>query len=718
MPVPIPRLDDRSFPDLVDDLLRRIPSHTPEYNNPRVGDPGRTLLELVAWLGDTILYRANLIPERQRLAFLTLLGMPMRSAQAASGIIALSLDDTAKQAVQLVPLGQVGGPVPFETLSEVTVFRSTVECYYKRVLTADETTAMEALLGGLRDLYSLDGQTIPYVTTRVFAEQAEDFDLASDAIDQAVWVALLAPKGLALADARAELEGKVLNIGINPAIDVPQPLDEVGPLARIPFEVAISAVTDQGTSYLPLDVLSDSSQGLRRQGVIRISLPGKDKMSAPPNDVRQDLMAGVGENPPRIDDPDRQNRIVAWLRLRPQQTVDRLRFSWICGHAVDIDQFQTITAKVIGVSDGTADQRMQLPATSVDAASFRLEVEEEGYGWRPWSRVDDLAYGTRDSKIHTLDPEAGAVQFGDGMRGAIPPAGYRVRVAFMRAGGGSAGNLPAKSLTDIKATDITGATVTAKITVTQFIATTGGADSEKLTDAQKRIPGFLRHANRAVTESDITQLAAETPGQAVGRVELLPMFVPQQRRFDTPGVVTVMAIPARAGFANPNPRADRPFLTAIDDYLRPRKPLATELYVIGCEYVPLGVAVGVTVADGFGFDETINNVRDALRITLWPLAPGGPNGAGWPLGRTVKALELEVAVARVPGVDTVAGVQLFGSQNQRWQSIAEQALAQWQLPEVLAIAVSGDGTVPSSLALPSPLGQGKTFGVPVVPEVC
>jgi hypothetical protein len=84
----------------------------------------------------------------------------------------------------------------------------------------------------------------------------------------------------------------------------------------------------------------------------------------------------------------------------------------------------------------------------------------------------------------------------------------------------------------------------------------------------------------------------------------------------------------------------------------------------------------------------------------------------------VKTLELEVAVARVPGVDTVAGVQLFGAQNQRWQSIAEQPLMQWQLPEVLAIAVSGDGTVPSSLALPNPFGQGKTFGVPVVPEVC
>ncbi|HVH30681.1 MAG TPA: putative baseplate assembly protein, partial [bacterium] len=75
-----PALDDRSYNDLVAELVARIPAHTPEWTNPVPGDPGVTLLELFAWLGDTILYRANLIPERQRLAFLRLLGEPLRPA--------------------------------------------------------------------------------------------------------------------------------------------------------------------------------------------------------------------------------------------------------------------------------------------------------------------------------------------------------------------------------------------------------------------------------------------------------------------------------------------------------------------------------------------------------------------------------------------------------------------------------------------------------------
>ena len=93
MPITPPRLDDRSYRDLVDELLARVPAHTPEWTPAQVGDPGRTLLELFAWLADTVLYRANLIPERQRLAFLQLLGMPLRPARPARGLVSLGLDE-------------------------------------------------------------------------------------------------------------------------------------------------------------------------------------------------------------------------------------------------------------------------------------------------------------------------------------------------------------------------------------------------------------------------------------------------------------------------------------------------------------------------------------------------------------------------------------------------------------------------------------------------
>jgi hypothetical protein len=108
-------------------------------------------------------------------------------------------------------------------------------------------------------------------------------------------------------------------------------------------------------------------------------------------------------------------------------------------------------------------------------------------------------------------------------------------------------------------------------------------------------------------------------GIDVGRVELLARFKPRDRRFDVPGVVSVMALPDRPLSGPPNPRPDRPFIETLHAHLSERVPLTTELYVIGCEYVALGLAVGITVRDGFGPDQVRHDVREAMKRLLWPL---------------------------------------------------------------------------------------------------
>src|SRR4051812_44123763 len=171
MPIRPPSLDDRSFNDLVDELVARIPAHTPEWTSANPGDPGRTLIELFAWLGDTLLYRVNLIPERQRLAFLRLLGNPMRAAAAAQGIVSISVDDdrntTAAMLASRVTI-KASGPSTFETTRELTVLPVVSEAYYKRELTSDEATGLAPIVDGLREVYRLSSTVKPYVTTPVF----------------------------------------------------------------------------------------------------------------------------------------------------------------------------------------------------------------------------------------------------------------------------------------------------------------------------------------------------------------------------------------------------------------------------------------------------------------------------------------------------------------------------------------------------------------------
>ncbi|MEZ4434324.1 MAG: hypothetical protein R3F65_18115 [bacterium] len=190
MPIIPPRLDDRSFDDLVAELIARIPAHTPEWTHVRPGDPGRTLLELFAWLGDTILYRANLVPERQRLQFLRLLGMPLSPAVPARGIVGLDLGRSAPPEPRRVrPGAVVAGPVPFETITDVTVLPVTAQAFAKRTPTTDELSTLGDLIDTLAELYGIDGKAAPYVTAPVFAEgapSADGFDLVGGSVDGAV----------------------------------------------------------------------------------------------------------------------------------------------------------------------------------------------------------------------------------------------------------------------------------------------------------------------------------------------------------------------------------------------------------------------------------------------------------------------------------------------------------------------------------------------------
>jgi hypothetical protein len=191
-----------------------------------------------------------------------------------------------------------------------------------------------------------------------------------------------------------------------------------------------------------------------------------------------------------------------------------------------------------------------------------------------------------------------------------------------------------------------------------------------------------------------------------------------------------MVIPNKPGVLNPCPRADRPTLETVYQYLDPCRPVTAEMYVIASEYVGLGISVGVEVKTGFGLLQVSQAVETALRSYLWPIPPFGPNNTGWPLGRHVRSLELEVVVSQVPGVIEVNGINLFKVlKSGAYQLLTtdksgspEIVLKSWQLPEVMEVTViaSPDGTpneAPTTLTPPPETDT--TVSVPVVmPTIC
>jgi hypothetical protein len=723
----VPRfsLADLTARDLAEEMVRRIPAHTPEWSSAQPGDPGRTLIDLVAWMGETILYRVNLLPRRQRLEFLRLLGLKLRPAEPAHGLVRLAHKKPAGAAPIFAAVGtRLDGPVPFETIGPITVQPFEGRAYYKRRLDGPEADALKDVIDDLAELYGVEAAD-PYATTALFEDGRAvpgGVDPLTDSVDRTIWIALLAldekapsrEAALATFDAQPAL----LSVGVIPRISAPDPDPEVpAPALAEHFEWALSSRRIVGGAaedfFLPLQTDSDGTDHLSREGTLRLVLPVRASVAAPANDLELDTDAGLGDRPPRVDDPVVSSRIVAWLRLRPRDETGVLPLSWLGINAVSIDARETRRQVQIGTGNARPAQSVKLPAGHVEEASFALSVQEGAKGFVRWRAVDDLAALGRDDRGFTLDAAEGVVSFGDGLAGRRPEAGARIRVDFMRSGGGTAGNVPAGLLAAVEKPGLV---------AVQPAATTGGRGAETLEVAEKRVRGWLQHQDRCVTEADYRAIASELE---LARVEVLPRFRPYQQRTETPGVVSVLPLPDKAVRQAPNPRPDRRLIDQVRAHLEPRRPLATELFVIAPDYVRIGAAAAVDIREGFAQEDVVKALKAALHDFLWPLRGGGRDGNGWPLGKSVLNLELELIAARVDGVRTTAGAAIFTLGPTGYVPVPRDpatgaqvlALEPWQLPELMQLDIAIGSTVPGAMSDLAGIA-GKGTAIPVVPEVC
>jgi Baseplate J-like protein len=129
MPLPLPNLDDRNFNQLVEDARRIILQRAPSWTDLSASDPGMTLLEIFAYLTETMIYRLNLLPRKAYIAFLSLLGVSVHPPSAAGVTLRFSRARPGDQPIQIprgtrATLGRTDGgsePPIFVTASTVTI---------------------------------------------------------------------------------------------------------------------------------------------------------------------------------------------------------------------------------------------------------------------------------------------------------------------------------------------------------------------------------------------------------------------------------------------------------------------------------------------------------------------------------------------------------------------------------------------------------------------
>lgn len=87
MSLPVPNLDDRTFAELVSQARQRVVETCPTWTDLSASDPGTTLVEVFAFLTETLLFRLNRLPEKAYVEFLRLLGVKLHPPAAASAVL-------------------------------------------------------------------------------------------------------------------------------------------------------------------------------------------------------------------------------------------------------------------------------------------------------------------------------------------------------------------------------------------------------------------------------------------------------------------------------------------------------------------------------------------------------------------------------------------------------------------------------------------------------
>lgn len=618
-----PRLDDRSFPDIVAEAIQRIPLYTPEWTDHNLSDPGMTLIELFAWMTDIILYRLNRVPDKHFIKFMELIGMKLEEPRPAQVPVTFWLSAPAEQAI-LIKAGtevattrtETEPAITFSTDIEVVIRVPNLRYLLTRGATGSQqfrsqnvaTLAQPPLnFGGFR-VFESDPPTTGDTVYLGFAEDMSNHLL-----------------GINLEVDRAE------GAGIDPT--KPPYVWEV--LGR-----------DESTPWSPCEVDYDGTGGFNESGIVRLHLP------------------------PMLEG-ERDNKKAYWLRCRlaPQENMhvyDKsplikklVTESW--GITVDTTNVTTVHDEVLGRSDGSPGQRFYLAHTPVvpRLPRERLILRPENAPDEVWEEVSDFSESDKDDPHYTLDSQSGEIRLGPALPqrdgsihrfGKVPARNAMLVMRSYRYGGGRAGNVGKGTINVLKTS------LSHIDRVANRVPAKGGEDGENLDNAKLRVPGYLRSLHRAVTAADFEYLAeAASPGDT-GRVYCL------QPPFTQAGEVRVLVIPA---VANPsiyippeNLALSDEVRERIETYLDERRLLSTKLEVAEPTYQWVQTMVRFR-ASRFDDGETVRErVRAKLFAFLNPLT-GGPEGTGWPFGRDLFASDIMAALLTVPGVDFVRSVRLF-----------------------------------------------------------
>jgi hypothetical protein len=704
--LPLPDLDDRRWTDLVDEGRSLIPIVAPAWTDHNLHDPGVTLMEMLAWIAETDIYRADRIPESHLRAFLALAGFACRFPAPARAVVGFALKATEAQAIRL-PQGTLldAGSPRFRLAADVWVQPCDLAGVQVQSSGRFRDATAEWQRGAPIALFGSDPKPGDACCLG-FSAQLEAgtsvslyFGIAGAAAQPAARQRLLDEEGSRAAACTATVQDAC---GSAP----PVAADPVLP-AHHSAVVVWEVLTAPGV-WQPLEALDDT-RSLTLSGAVSLGLPAAvplqqtGAIGRPLATLRVRFVSGAFDAPPVVD-AIRANAAevvqsvplwetwsvapgvvasgtppaaadVARLRVEfdGQGQLSRVEFvpdgdddGTLLSSLLDWQPAQAATAgrlileaRRLGSGTGAPNQRLSPLAGALlpDLAVYTVEAG----GVRRWTRRDSLrASGPADPDF-ILEPNARAILFGDGQNGRTPPPHAAILCVGQQTAG-SAGNVAADAIATLAPGIPNDSRLGDVATLANRFARIGnrkpaadGTDEEPVAHAEGRLALTLQRPSRAVTLHDCETLALETPGTRVMRAAAFGNLRPAFPCYRAPGFITLIVVPALpAGRPMPSPG----LLRAVSAYVGRRHIIGTRIEVVGPSYVELGVQAKVGMVRGQSRFAVANAITDALQRFLDPLL-GGPDANGWPLGRDVYVSEILATIARVPGVHHVTSLALL-----------------------------------------------------------
>lgn len=293
------------------------------------------------------------------------------------------------------------------------------------------------------------------------------------------------------------------------------------------------------------------------------------------------------------------------------------------------------------------ERYLQDPAVRVERSAEGAVTEL----WVPWQEVDRLEAAGPEERVYLVDYAEGAVLFGDGHHGRIPPdqSQESILVQYVVCDGAH-GNVAPHAILGF-------ASRPAGITwVTNHKRISGGSQRETIEQASRRRTGELLAMDRIVTLEDF-QRAVLASNRSICRVKCAAHVDRYNQPAEGKLAVAVLLREYRQGGE------------LFDTVVRPAQRLLAEkasLLLAGTDkvdlfevrYVEFYVVVDGVIEDYNQYHEVHQAISRRLAAFLDPIT-GNFNGQGWEIGQLPGRELIYNSIKTVPHIKWIKGLHLF-----------------------------------------------------------